>query len=425
MGGEMSPETKTPQGRKPDDELDWFTVSYRSIYIGVGLIAAAAALFLYLRYGRATPPTPAPVETEVQNPATTARFRSIEGSVKVKAVGTFEWVSADRAMALRQSDLVRTGSGSAAEIEFFDGTIVHVRPDSLITIEETSEDPSTKRRRVAWHISSGEVNFQTVRHNVPGSSTEVSTPSVRSTVGENAEAAIRVAEGGDSDIRLFRGSGRVQTKTGETLELKSNEALTVNSEGKAAPKVTLPGTPALVSPADDTEITPRDLTQAYTELAWRAVGGAASYHLMLDYSTLFNRPLVDRRGISATSQQFKGLEEGRYYWRVAAIGSDGTEGSFSAPARFTVVKPAPAAQGVPPPLRLEALEVRTTILHVKGQTEPGASITVNGQRIDVQMDGSFNEFITLQKLGSQEIVIRASGLNGGVAELRRTVVAAY
>jgi|MudIll2142460700_1097286.scaffolds.fasta_scaffold37103_2 hypothetical protein len=420
----MSPDTKNPKGRATDDDLDWFTITYRSIYVAIGVVLVAAAVFAYLRYGRSEPSGP-PAETKAATPTTTARFRSIEGSVKVKAVGTFEWVSADRAMVLKKSDLVRTGSASAAEIEFFDGTVVHVRPDSLITIEETSEDPSTKQRRVAWHISSGEVNFQTVRHNVPGSSTEVSTPTVRSTVGENAEAAIRVAESGDSDIRLFRGSSRVRTKSGETLDLKSNEALSVSSEGKAAPKVTLPATPVLLSPADDTEITHRELARAFTELSWRSVGEAASYHLMLDYSTLFNRPLYDQRGVTATSQQFRGLEEGRYYWRVAAIGRDGAEGSFSAPARFTVTKPAPAAQGVAPQLSLEALEVRTTILHVKGRTEAGATVTVNGQRIDVQEDGSFNEFITLPRLGSQEVVIRVTGLNGGVAELRRNVVAAY
>jgi len=421
----MSPETKDPKNRAADDELDWFTISYRALYTGVAVVLLAAGGYAYYRYFHATPSAPTATETAAPNPATTARFRSIEGSVKVKAVGTFEWVSADRSMVLRKSDLVRTSSGSAAEIEFFDGTVVHVRPESLITIEETSEDPSTKRRKVAWHISSGEVNFQTVRHNVPGSSTEVSTPTVRSTVGENAEAAIRVAESGDSDIRLFRGSGRVETRSGATVELKANEALTVDSAGQAAPKVVLPTTPSLLSPADDSEITHRDLAQAYTELAWRAVSGATGYRLMLDYSTLFNRPLVDRRGIKATSQQLQGLEEGRYYWRVAAIGADGEEGAFSPASRFTVMKPAPAAQGVPPPLRLESIEVRTTILHVKGVTEPGATVTVNGQRIDVQTDGSFNEFITLPKLGSQEVLIRSTGLNGGVAEVRRTVVAAY
>ena len=156
--------------------------------------ALAGYFFFYAR----TPPAPAtPATTPVVN-STAARFRSIEGNVKVKPVGTFEWVPADANMVLRKSDLVRTGAGSAAEISFVDGTIVHVRPDSLITIEETSEDPSTKRRRVAWHISSGEVNFQTVRRNVAGSSTEVSTPTVKATAGELAQGGIKVAEGGDT-----------------------------------------------------------------------------------------------------------------------------------------------------------------------------------------------------------------------------------
>ena len=111
-------------------------------------------------------------------------------------------------MVLRKSDLVRTGPGAAAEIAFFDGTVVHVRPDSLITIEETSEDPSTKKRRVAWHISSGEVNFQTVRRNVPGSATEFTTPTVKATAGENTDGGIRVEESGDSDVSVFRARRR-------------------------------------------------------------------------------------------------------------------------------------------------------------------------------------------------------------------------
>src|SRR5262245_2166280 len=169
----MPPNKQKPR-RADDDILDWFTITYRSIYIAVGALLALAAGGFYV-YHVMTAPVPPP-QVEAPTPAvTTARFTSIEGSVKVKTVGTFEWVTADRSMVLRKSDLVRTGPGAAAEITFFDGTVVHVRPDSLITIEETSEDPSTKARKVAWHISSGEVNFQTLRKNVPGSATEVST----------------------------------------------------------------------------------------------------------------------------------------------------------------------------------------------------------------------------------------------------------
>ena len=91
---------------------------------------------------------------------TTARFNAHRGHVKVKPVGTFEWVTADRAMVLRKSDLVRTGPGAAAEITFFDGTVFHVRPDSLITIEETSRGPAVAQaaqRGLAHLVGRGEL----------------------------------------------------------------------------------------------------------------------------------------------------------------------------------------------------------------------------------------------------------------------------
>jgi hypothetical protein len=420
----MAPE----KGRKPqaeDDLLDWFTITYRSIWIAIGflLLLAGGGLYWYLHGNTTVTATPEPPPTTV----TTAHFNSIEGSVKVKTVGTFEWVSADKNMILRKSDLVRTGPGAAAEIGFFDGTVVHVRPDSLITILQTSEDPSTKARKVGWHISSGEVNFQTVRKNVPESATEVSTPTVKGTVDEMSAGAFRVAESGDSDVRLFQGSGRMQTKGGQTVELGASEAFKVDAAGKAGAKVALPAVPALMAPPHQAEITYPDPARATTLLAWKPVLGAVSYHLMLDYSAYFNRPLVDRKGIRDSQQELRGLEPGKYYWRVAAVDKDGEEGNFSDFARFAVSRPSAGSggDGPPPPLVIESVDVRTNILQVKGKTEPGATITVNGQRVDVDADGTFNDFITLEKAGKQIVVIRATGLNGGVNEQRRPVVVGY
>src|SRR6478672_4511327 len=130
-----APDRRRDKGQ--DDMVDWFTVSYRSIFLAILVLVLVGGGAGYYFWTRDTPsaatvePPPATV--------TTARFTTLEGNVKVKTVGTFEWVNADRAMALRKSDLVRTGTGSAAEITFFDGTTLHVRPDSLITIEESSE----------------------------------------------------------------------------------------------------------------------------------------------------------------------------------------------------------------------------------------------------------------------------------------------
>jgi hypothetical protein len=411
--------------RAEDDLVDWFTVTYKSIFLTLGGILLAGGL-VYVYFFRepppARPPDPAPPAV------TTARFTTIEGSVRVKPVGEFQWTPADRSMFLKKSDLVRTGPGSAAEITFFDGTVVHVRPDSLITIEETSEDPSTKRRRVAWHITSGEVNFQTVRKNMPDSSTEISTPTVRTTTGEPSEGSIIVAQSGDSDVRLYSGTTEVQTKTGQKIHLSASEALKVDETGRAAPKVSLPPVPALLAPPHQTEVSYVNPAQATTLLVWKPVPGAASYHLMLDYSAYFNRPLVDRAGIKDSSVELRGLDTGKYYWRVAAVDTTGVEGPYSDFARFTVSRPQGVGPGSGPPPMLtlqQPLDVRANILQVKGRTEPGATLTVNGQRVDVASDGTFNEFVTLDKPGKQTVLIRSMGLNGGVRELRPTVVVSY
>ena len=96
--------------------------------------------------------------------------------MKVKAVGTFEWVTADSSIALKKSDIVRTGPGSAAEIRFFDGTVVAVGADSLIMIEASSTDPSSRRAKVGWRVSNGKVEFQVPPRGAAGGEAEISTP---------------------------------------------------------------------------------------------------------------------------------------------------------------------------------------------------------------------------------------------------------
>jgi len=411
--------------RRPEDDLvDWFTISYKSIYIVVLLVLAIGGGVYYHYFGKPINPNPA---IDVPSPTvTTARFTSIEGNVKVKPVGVFDWYSADPSMVLRKSDLVRTGPGATAEITFFDGTVVHVRPDSLITIEDTSEDFATKKRRVAWHISSGEVNFQTGRRNVPGSATEISTPTLRTTAGELTDGGIKVDQSGDSDVKVYRGSTQVETKTGEKLTLGASEALKVDAAGKAGPKQVLLEAPVLQAPPHQTEISYPDPLRATTLLAWKPVVGSTSYHVMVDYSPYFNRPLVDQVR-KESSVELRGLDTGKFYWRVAALDKDGVEGAFSAFARFTVVRKegAGASGGTPPPLVIEALDVRANILQIKGRTEPGATVTVNDQRVDVQGDGSFNEFIQLDKGGRQLVVVRSTGINGGVNEQKRPIVVTF
>src|SRR3954452_15913790 len=101
-----APDRRRPAGQ--DDLVDWFTVSYRSIAIAVLVLALVGGSVGYYYWTRSTP-AETPSSSAPPATVTTARFTTLEGSVKVKTVGTFEWVNADRSMTLRKSDLVRTG----------------------------------------------------------------------------------------------------------------------------------------------------------------------------------------------------------------------------------------------------------------------------------------------------------------------------
>jgi len=400
------------------DLVEWFTVSYRTLYIVAGVALVLGAMGGYWYYARHAKGTAAVVETP-SGSATGAHFVTIEGSVHMKAAGSLRWESANKAMVLNKADLVKTGPGSSAEIKFFNDAVFRVRPDSVFIIEETSEDPSSKQRRAAVKIQSGEVNFQVPQSDVRGGATTISTPTVRTTAADEAEGSVNVAGGGASNLRLFRGSMEGQTTGGDRLALVANEGLNVDAQGRAGPKVTLPGVPILTAPPSQADISYPSPAEATTLLAWKAVPGAVAYHVLVDLTASFNRPVVDRKEWKPLSMELRGLEVGGYFWQVAAVDKDGTQGSFSETSRFVVSQGTP--RGAPPLLTWEPMSPRGHTVQVKGRTEAGAALSVNGERIEVRPDGSFNEFLTLSS-GPQEVVLRATGTSGGVAELRRPVV---
>jgi len=409
----MASDEKQPP-RVSGDRIEWFTVTYRTLVLVGGAIVLLAALgwFLFLRR---TPPAP-PAATAVE---TGARFASLEGSVQVKRAGTLEWFQATQAVVLRQNDLVRTGSGAAAEIRFVDGTVFNVRPDSLITIEESSQNTVSRQQRVALSIQSGEANFQTAAREVPGSTT-ISTPTVRTTAERDTAGNIQVAESGATGLRIFRGQGEAQTRTGQRIALVSNQGVNVDAAGAAGPTVALPTVPQLTAPSNGTDIAYPDLARATTLLLWNGVPGASAYRVMVDFSPSFARPLYDRQAERPTQMELRALEAGVYYWKVAAILPDGAEGSFSDLWRFTLAKAAPVA-AAPPPLVFEAAELKGNVLHVQGRTEPGANLSLEGVRLEVQADGSFNEFVTFDGGAGATVLLRATGVRGGTVEQRRRV----
>jgi len=216
---------------------------------GLLLIGGVVAYRYYPRESRrAIPP-------DKSTAPPSAVFTTLEGKIEVRAAGSLQWVSADASTVLNKNDKVRAGAGASAEIKFLDGTVIHLRPGSLVTIEEADEEPSSRRQRVAATIQSGVVLFSTRATKPPGSSTTFNTSVSKTTPQGEAAGNITVAERGDSAIKIFRGAATTETSSGQHVDIAANQGLTVDSSGKAGPKVALPAAPALLAPTDLSEIT--------------------------------------------------------------------------------------------------------------------------------------------------------------------------
>jgi hypothetical protein len=397
-----TPLTDRPQ-RKP---------SYKDPVSIVGWGVALAAIVLYWYYFVRTP-APKPGE-EV------ARLTAIEGRVKVKPNAREGWGEGRLADRLHVGDVVQTDPRSGAEVSFDSGSVVRVRSDSIVYIGGSAESSTA-----AWRVQSGHVHFS-----VGDQATEIVTPTVRATAMREASGNIDVGDAGDTGVKIFRGQAELQTRQGERITLSDNQAVQVDAAGKAGKTLDLPPPPTLLAPAARAQlpfVAPPEVT---ARLSWTEVERGVSYRVALDYNVtqanLLLSAALDEQGVQDTSHELKGLNPGRYFWRVAAVNKDGYEGAFSRVSFFAVVQPVqptvaptPTAPG-PPVLALESVEeVEPGIVHVHGRTDPGSRVTVDGHALSVLPDGSFSEFLRHSEPGN--LVVRTTGSDGRFREQTRPV----
>jgi hypothetical protein len=348
-----------------------------------------------------------------------ARITGIEGKVKVKPNAKEAWASARLSDQLHVGDVVQTETRAGAQISFNSGSVVAVRPDSVVYIGGSAEASTA-----AWRVQSGRVNFS-----VGDESTEIVTPTVRTTALQNASGNIDVAEGGETGVKIFRGQAELETTQGQKITLSENQAVQVDAAGKAGATLDLPAPPVLIAPASKSRLQLVAPPEASARLSWSAVKNGVTYRVAMDYNVtqanLLLSAALDEPGIAATSHDLRNLSLGRYFWRVSAVNKAGLEGAFSRVSFFAVVPPEtplpePTPGARPPALVVQALdEVAPGVVHVGGRTDPGATVVVDGTAVRVLPDGSFSEYV--RRGGPGEVVIRATGADGQFAEQAHAV----
>jgi len=349
------------------------------------------------------------------------RFYRIEGDVRVKKVGEFSWEAADSNMVLAIGDQVKTASSASAQLIYFDGTVTTIQPGSLLEIRELYENPVTKVRRVREQLARGELKASTQEKNVDGSFHEVATEKVAARTDEAGEFRVAYDPGRETaEFDVFE--GRIEIAAPSKREsLVAGERIRSNPDGRLSGKEVLPGVPRLIAPRDQKVFISEDASEQSVTLSWEGVAGAKSYHLTISDKALFTSPLYDAQR-EGTTAVLDAVPSGSYYWRVAAVSGAGVAGPFSAPRRFRVsaAKIRDRGDTVPPELEITEFVTIGRMVIVNGRTEPGATLWIDTEKIDVSDDGTFYAVVPLRKEGLNEVRFVSQDTAGNETELVRS-----
>jgi len=411
-------------------DVEWTTITYRTIALFIVLAFGLLCLILYLiaphyvgqkidQVLSAVSSTRSPV-AEVGSKRD-AHFVNIDGTVRVKKAESQQWIRADYNTGLEKGDFIQTSSDGVARIIFTDGTNYVLKPDSLIVVEESHEDPVTKATKVAVQVTSGAVDLSTGRFEVQGSVSQVSFENAVANLREDSRAVVRNDPKRDvHEITVDQGQAEI-TRGSSSLRLGQYDQVTFNSSQPGMIRQTVIAPPTLDQPPNMALTVSKDPKTTPVAFAWHEVPGATASHLMISPSGMFSNLVADKK-LQATSVQVYGLDEGTYYWVVAAIDAKGVESQPSEPNRFNLVQQVEA--GTKAFLEVTATTLHGRVVEVVGRTEPGSTVIINNEQVfSIAPDGTFRHFTSpLPRAGENQITITAQNRKGDTNTIRKAIV---
>lgn len=357
-----------------------------------------------------------------------ANFVTVQGTVEYRRGEAGDWQPAKSRISLEPGDYVRTSSGSA-EILFADDTFYTVRANTQFIVASVRGADGGEGQSI--RMDYGWVDLST-----RAKPTQVATPGVEARVRGSSEAFVsydRVA--GRGRFGAVSGGVDLASATGLKRSVGPLEQV-VQSGGQLSAAERLPDVPRLSAPADlaEADFDPSDRrASGRLALGWQPVPGATSYALQVGRNHLFVDNVIDVASRTKTTASLGLRGEGNFVWRVAAIDREGVQGPWSEPRRFRVAalsgaRRAASAGGAgaprdktPPRLDLEDVKPYGTVLIVGGKTEPGARVSINGEPVEVDLDGTFNKAIQMNREGWSTLKIQAVDADGNPNVLERKV----
>ncbi len=419
------PESLDPKGRRAERrvEIEWATISYRTVAI-VGLLLATVAggtlYFLYPDYvtrafakvfSRNGPANRGPLVEQRQ-----AHFLNIEGNVRVKKANAIQWVAASPNLPLEKGDVVQASGDGVARISFADGTVYTVRPDTLIVVEENSGMANSKTTNVAVQVTSGEVDLSTTKFD--GESKVVFANAVAK-MGRDSRASVKNdPKSQQSEFTMAQGHSEVLRGT-ERVVLGSYEQVSFQGESGRMSRQRVMGPPLLLIPANQAPVVAAEGAKTEVTFSWTPVPTAKTYRLRVSTSPIFSTLAHDRR-VPSSTVKVSGLPEATYYWAVSSVDEQNRESQTSDASKFTLLR-----QGAKDEILLEVDNFiqHGKVIEIVGRAEPGARVMVNDEPVfGVLPDGSFKHFTQpFASQGANQITVTAQNAKGQIASRRKTV----
>jgi hypothetical protein len=322
------------------------------------------------------------------------------------------WSDRDVNSILIEEEKVRTLSRSTAQVTFRDDSRLRLNPNSQAVIQRMRVDPLSRQEEAKvtlvegdlYALLSGKSARKTFGLEIPDVETEIDSTSFW----------VRHDASGSKFANYDDGALEVAAE-GESVTLGRNEGTVVRSGQAPSEKMDVLVGPELVAPQDDAVAYRADL-----DLQWEPVGDAAGYWVEVASDQSFAEMTISQWGLKDTSFHTDELDVGSYYWRVAALDKFGLPGARSAAWRFNVT-----TDVTPPYLAISAPAdgaiLRDATLEVVGESEPAASVTLNGGAVTLGADGRFQ--VPYQPApGLNEIVLAATDSAGNATERRRSFV---
>ena len=128
---------------------------------------------------------------------------------------------------------------------------------------------------------------------------------------------------------------------------------------------------------------------------------------------------------AAVAAVIEGVSAGSYFWKVAAVSGDDSDGPFSPIRRFRVSSQRirDRSDTEPPALEISEFVAIGTMVIVNGRTEPGVTLWIDSEKIDVYDDGTFYAVVRLRKEGLNDLRFVSQDTAGNETELIRSAYA--